>query len=233
MIEKQKWLPTKPFFDTKLRRSLIWITPGFNPGMCKTNITRPVVWKTGPVILRLWKQIKHKTVANLSKMESGFRCCSHLELSVLLHCAMLAATITSGKSTHLNAPNVAVVPLEYRVKKPSAVKCVHAFALCGYCDLCGGYLKPGAIARDTGAENQLCPTAAIEHHLVEPYFEYHIIEDLCIGCGKCVKGCTSFGNGSLHLQIIHDICDNCNECAIARTCPSNAIKRIKPAKPTK
>jgi Na+-translocating ferredoxin:NAD+ oxidoreductase subunit B len=114
------------------------------------------------------------------------------------------------------------------VMKPSAVKCVHAYALCGYCDLCGGYLKPGAIARDTGAENQLCPTAAIERKFIEePYFEYHIIEDLCIGCGKCVKGCTSFGNGSLHLQIIHDICDNCNECAIARVCPSNAIKRVK------
>jgi electron transport complex protein RnfB len=114
------------------------------------------------------------------------------------------------------------------VKNPSAVKCVHAYALCGYCDLCGGYLKPGAIARDTGAENQLCPTAAIERKFIEePYFEYHIIEDLCIGCGKCVKGCTSFGNGSLHLQIIHDICDNCNECAIARVCPSNAIKRVK------
>ena len=39
--------------------------------------------------------------------------------------------------------------------------------------------------------------------------------------------CTSFGNGSLHLQIIHDICVNCNECSIARVCPSNAIKRVK------
>jgi electron transport complex protein RnfB len=114
------------------------------------------------------------------------------------------------------------------VMKPSAVKCIHAYALCGYCDLCGGYLKPDANARTTAAENQLCPTAAIERRFIEePYFEYHIIEDLCIGCSKCVKGCTSFGNGSLHLQIIHDICVNCNECSIARACPSNAIKRVK------
>jgi electron transport complex protein RnfB len=114
------------------------------------------------------------------------------------------------------------------VMKPSAVKCVHAFALCGYCDLCGGYLKPDANQRTTAAENQLCPTAAIERRFIEePYFEYHIIEDLCIGCSKCVKGCTSFGNGSLHLQIIHNICVNCNECSIARACPSNAIKRVK------
>ena len=114
------------------------------------------------------------------------------------------------------------------VMNPSAVKCVHAYDLCGYCDLCGGYLKPDSNARTTAAENQLCPTAAIERKFIEePYFEYHINEDLCIGCGRCVKGCTSFGNGSLHLQIIHDICLNCNDCSIARRCPSNAIKRVK------
>ncbi len=114
------------------------------------------------------------------------------------------------------------------VMTPSAVKCVHAYDLCGYCDLCGGYFKPDANELSTAGENQLCPTAAIERKFIEePYFEYHIIEDLCIGCAKCVAGCTSFGNGSLHLQINHDICLNCNECSIARVCPSNAIKRVK------
>ena len=114
------------------------------------------------------------------------------------------------------------------VMEPSAVKCVHAYDLCGYCDLCGGYLKPDANARTTAAENQLCPTAAIERKFIEdPYFEYTINEDLCIGCAKCVKGCTAFGNGSLHLQIMHHICVNCNECSIARVCPSDAISRVK------
>ena len=113
------------------------------------------------------------------------------------------------------------------VRNPSAVKCVHAYDLCGYCDLCGGYFIPGAVKLDTGAENQLCPTAALLRKFIEePYFEYEIDEDLCIGCAKCVKGCTSFGNGSLHLQIRHDLCRNCNECAIARVCPSKAIKRV-------
>ena len=113
------------------------------------------------------------------------------------------------------------------VMTPSAVKCVHAYDLCGYCDLCGGYFKPDANQLSTAAENQLCPTAAIERKFIEePYFEYIINEDLCIGCAKCVEGCTSFGNGSLHLQIIHDICLNCNECSIARVCPSDAIKRV-------
>lgn len=118
------------------------------------------------------------------------------------------------------------------VKTPSAVKCVHAYDLCGYCDLCGGYFKPNTKELETGAEYQLCPTAAIERKFIEePYFEYVINEDLCNGCAKCVKGCSQFGNGSLHLQIRHNLCDNCNECAIARVCPSDAIKRVPASEP--
>ena len=118
------------------------------------------------------------------------------------------------------------------VLSPSAVKCVHAYSLCGYCDLCGGYLKPGHINRDTAAENQLCPTAAIRRKFVEePYYEYTVEEALCIGCGKCAEGCSAFGNGSLHLQIRHNLCANCNECAIARACPSNAIVRVPYSEP--
>ena len=114
----------------------------------------------------------------------------------------------------------------------SAVKCVHSYSMCGYCDLCSGYLEPGAKSRDTGAENQLCPTGAIKRTYVEdPYFEYTIDEKLCIGCGKCVKGCGSFGNGSLYLQVRHDRCLNCNECSIARSCPSRAYKRVPTSRP--
>lgn len=123
---------------------------------------------------------------------------------------------------------------DYCVLTPSAVKCVHAFALCGYCDLCGGYLKPDSNALATGAENQLCPTSAIKRKFVEePYFEYEIDKDLCVGCAKCVDGCTSFGNGSLHLQVIHDLCLDCNECAIARVCPSDAFERVPYDEPYK
>lgn len=118
------------------------------------------------------------------------------------------------------------------VLSESAVKCVHAYDLCGYCDLCGGYYKPGVTNLNTGAENMLCPTAAIERKFIEePYFEYEIKEDLCIGCAKCVAGCTSFGNGSLHLQIRYDRCVDCNECAIARVCPSDAISRVPANQP--
>ncbi len=118
------------------------------------------------------------------------------------------------------------------VLTPSASKCVHAYAMCGYCDLCGGYLRQGVKNISTGAENQLCPTAAIKRNFVEePYFEYQIDEDLCDGCAKCVKGCADFGNGSLYMQIKHDICVNCNECSIARTCPSNAVIRVPALEP--
>jgi len=106
----------------------------------------------------------------------------------------------------------------------SAVKCMHDFQLCGYCDLCTGYFRLDRYARTTDAENQLCPVEAITRTLVEfPYFEYKIDEEKCIGCGLCVKGCTDLGNGSLYLQVRHDRCLNCNECAIAAACPADAF----------
>jgi len=113
------------------------------------------------------------------------------------------------------------------VLNSSAVKCMHAFSMCGYCDLCGGYHQPQAKEHDTAAENRLCPTGAIIRTFVEePYFQYTIDEALCIGCAKCVKGCGAFGNGSLYLQVSHDLCKNCNECRIATKCPSNAFVRV-------
>lgn len=118
------------------------------------------------------------------------------------------------------------------VLEPSAVKCVHAFPMCGYCDLCTGYFEPKPNALNTGAENLLCPTGAIRRVFVEdPYYEYHIDESLCVGCAKCVKGCTMFGNGSLFLQINHERCLHCNECRIARNCPAAAFQRVPADQP--
>ena len=117
------------------------------------------------------------------------------------------------------------------VVTPSAVKCLHVFDMCGYCDLCGGYFRPEAKQLHTGAENQLCPTGAIKRNFVEdPFFQYEIIDELCIGCGKCVAGCDAFGNGSLQLQVSHDICVNCNQCAIATNCPADAFERVPSSK---
>ena len=118
------------------------------------------------------------------------------------------------------------------VLSESAVKCVHAYAVCGYCELCTGYFEPAAMELDSGAENQLCPTGAIQRTFREdPYYEYTIDEARCIGCGKCVKGCGAFGNGSLFLQVRHDRCLNCNECSIAAACPSGAFRRVPADRP--
>jgi len=113
------------------------------------------------------------------------------------------------------------------VLEESAVKGVHSFSICGYCRICFGFFESQPHAINEGAENQMCPLGAIVRKYVEePYYEYTIDESLCIGCAKCVKGCNTFGNGSLHLQVRHDRCVNCNQCAIALTCPSDAFLRI-------
>lgn len=118
------------------------------------------------------------------------------------------------------------------VLERSAVKCVQAYALCGFCELCPGYFEPEPNELNTGAENQLCPTGAIKRSFVEdPYYRYDIDEDLCIGCGKCVEGCSRFGNGSLFLQVRHDRCLHCNECSIARGCPGEAFSRVPADQP--
>jgi len=118
------------------------------------------------------------------------------------------------------------------VVTPSAVKCLHAYDVCGYCKLCGGYHNSSALDPDTAAENMLCPTDAIVRTFIEdPYYEYTIDESLCIGCAKCVEGCESFGNGSFYLQIRHNICVNCNDCAIAKVCDGDAISRVPASQP--
>jgi electron transport complex protein RnfB len=118
------------------------------------------------------------------------------------------------------------------VLTPSAVKAVHTYDICGYCKLCFGYFQPGALLLDEGAENQLCPVGAIGRTFIEnPYYEYTVDETLCVGCGKCVQGCATFGNGSLYLQVRHDRCLNCNECSVAVHCPAGAYRRVPSSKP--
>lgn len=121
---------------------------------------------------------------------------------------------------------------DYCVLKPSAVKCIHAFKICGYCLPCFGYFvkKPGAYT--PGAENELCPVDALKRKHIEGQFhEYTVDEEACTACGKCVKGCRTSGNGSLYLQVRHDRCVNCSQCSIAEACPSGAFVRLPASDP--
>ena len=118
------------------------------------------------------------------------------------------------------------------VLEPSAVKCVHAYAQCGYCKLCFGLFRDKRTGNTTSAENVRCPTDAISRTFVEdPYYQIAVDENRCIGCSLCVKGCHQFGNGSMYLQIRHDRCANCNQCAIANVCPADAVVRVPGNKP--
>ena len=118
------------------------------------------------------------------------------------------------------------------VLNPSAVKCVQVYPICGYCKLCTGYFEAEPNDLNTAAENQLCPTGAIKRKWIEgQYYEYSIDAELCIGCAKCVKGCTLFGNGSFFLQIDQKKCAGCNSCSIASVCPPQAIERVPADRP--
>ncbi len=121
---------------------------------------------------------------------------------------------------------------DYCVLAPSAVKCIHAIGICGYCEPCFGYFtaRPGAYT--AGAENELCPVGALKReHVDEQFHEYTVDEDACTACGKCAKGCRTQGNGSLYLQVRHDRCVNCSQCSIAEACPSGAFVRVSASDP--
>jgi electron transport complex protein RnfB len=119
------------------------------------------------------------------------------------------------------------------VLEPSAVKVVHNFEMCGYCNLCFAHYDttlPDPVG--SGAEKQTCPTdAIIRRHVEGDAYEYTVDEDLCTGCGRCVKQCEDNANGSLFLQVRHDRCVNCNQCSIAEQCPSDAFTRVPAGDP--
>lgn len=118
------------------------------------------------------------------------------------------------------------------VLAPSAVKCFRDHKMCGYCEICTGFQAPVRLADDEAAENQICPTQAIDRiHKESVYYEYQVDTAKCIGCAKCCEGCTTFGNGSMYLQVYHDRCLNCAVCTIARACPAQAFVRVPASDP--
>jgi len=123
------------------------------------------------------------------------------------------------------------------VLSQSAVKAVNEFTKCGYCQLCPAYYDVASQPDENGLPTgKTCPQDALKRRVVgeideeDPnnnYYEYTIDEELCDGCGKCVKVCKPpAGNGSLHLEVRYNRCDECSSCAIQLVCPENAIVRI-------
>ena len=119
----------------------------------------------------------------------------------------------------------------------SAVKAVNDFKACGYCQLCPAYYDVASMPDDTGLPTgKVCPRDALKRRVVgevdeeDPYnnyYEYTVDEELCDGCGKCVKTCQPpFGNGSLRLEIRYNLCYECDSCTIQRACPEDAVVLI-------
>lgn len=117
------------------------------------------------------------------------------------------------------------------VHEKSAVVCRNRYEDCGMCKYCYGYE-----VRDddpfspvnTGDNNLVCKTGALQRRTVhvcdesrgvdEYRYEYAVNEELCTGCGACVKRCREHGNNTLYLVVRDDRCAGCNECSIARSC---------------
>ena len=119
----------------------------------------------------------------------------------------------------------------------SAVKAVNDFEKCGYCMLCPAYMDVTSMPDEKGIPaGKVCPQDALKRRVVgqvdeeDPnnnYYEYVVDEELCDGCGKCVKACKPpAGNGALRLEIRYTRCVECNECSIQISCPSSAIVRV-------
>ena len=118
----------------------------------------------------------------------------------------------------------------------SAVRAVNDYAKCGRCCICPAYYDvTSEVGRDGLPTRKLCPRDAITRVAigdVDPddplnnFYDYHIKEELCDGCGKCVLACKEpAGLGSLRLEVRYNFCVDCNRCTIAMACPDDAVVR--------
>lgn len=117
------------------------------------------------------------------------------------------------------------------VREKSAVICRNRYEDCGLCVYCYGYeIRDEDAFSDTnqGDNNLVCKQKALLRRPIHIYneaegideyrYEYSVDEDLCNGCGACVKRCRQHGNNTLYLTVREDLCKDCNSCSIERVC---------------
>jgi electron transport complex protein RnfB len=113
---------------------------------------------------------------------------------------------------------------------------------CGQCGYVGCAQAAAALAKGEAAVT-LCPpggkavaealakklgvTADLSGHEEKEPEHAYIIEELCIGCTRCIRECTTdsiMGASKLMHTIIVDSCHGCGKCA--PTCPTEAIVMV-------
>ena len=118
---------------------------------------------------------------------------------------------------------------------------------CGQCGYVGCAQAAAALAKGE-APITLCPpggkaviealakklgvTADLSAHEEKGPEHAYIIEELCIGCTRCIRECTTdsiLGANKLMHTIIEDSCHGCGKCA--EVCPTEAIV-MKPCEVT-
>jgi Na+-translocating ferredoxin:NAD+ oxidoreductase subunit B len=117
------------------------------------------------------------------------------------------------------------------VRKPSAVKAVNDQTKCSNCVVCYGHIyNHHAPSNQIDEQPKVCPYNAVNRNLfsggLDGSYLYNIDDALCIGCGQCAKQCNTYGSRSMFLIIRPDLCLGCRECAIAKVCPSDALKLV-------
>ncbi len=113
------------------------------------------------------------------------------------------------------------------IKSQSAVRAVIDTVACSGLDKCRAFYRSTSSRFGQSVANQNCPTGAFKREKDSDRYFYWIDESLCIGCGKCFRGCRKC-EGAIKLEVKDEFCVNCNDCKIELSCPTNAFKFGKP-----
>ena len=87
---------------------------------------------------------------------------------------------------------------------------------------------PGGKAVIEALANKLGVTADLSGHEEKAPEHAFIVEDICIGCTRCIRECSTdaiMGANKLMHTIIVDACHGCSKCV--KVCPTDAIVMVQ------